>query len=185
MKYGKKVPKYIDERGLKPWEIGTESSAKMLVVDSMDFIVGNFSHYLSLHSCCLAMGVPFTEYGSNIANNSLADITSLIYLYYIAAYKDSERLSFEFAGIIGDVEDSPKKAKKNLLERIYKTKMISVDDMEIFKSTYKSLDAQERAIFKEIVMAAIKNHGHKDSFFGGDTETTTSFKMEIVKTIDE
>jgi len=57
--------------------------------------------------------------------------------------------------------------------------------MDTFKSTYKTLDDGEKKIFKEILSAVIKDNGHKDFFYGGDTDEQSQFKMEIIRTIDQ
>ena len=184
MKYGIKVPYYIDERGLKPWEIGTESSAKLLAIDSLDFIIGNYSHYMSLHSCCLAMGVPFTQYGGNTLEESKSDILSLINLYYIAARKDHSKLSIDNGTTVGVLDESPVNTLKKVINKIYNTKLISFEDVALFKDVCSGMEESEKSIAKEILQAVSKNTGHKDYFYGGDDEETENFKLEIIKTID-
>lgn len=182
IKYNIDVPYYLDERGLKPWEIGIEEKSKLVIIDTEDFITGNVYGYLSLHSLCCALNIDFKPYTEDFVDNSYKDIQSIIKLYYKSLNRDFRQLTINLST---ETYDTKVVDKVTILEEVYKSKIITHRVLDKLKPIYKRLNEKERELFKEIVLAASSNNGNKDYFYGGDTEIDTNIKINILKTIDE
>jgi hypothetical protein len=147
------IPESIDERGLKPWDISFEVSAKLLVIDLLPLIKGTLTSFISLHSACFLMGI--RDYFEDKSNQFIA----IIKLYLRLVGEDINK-SVVYAS----------EEKKTLLQSIIDSKSIP-EDLSVFKDVENA---------ETILLAAVVNLGDPDYGIGKDTEEEIENKRLLI-----
>lgn len=162
------IPSFIDDRGLKPWDIGLENNAKIKIIDSMTLNKGTYFYNTSLEGMCYILGVLSPKQdinGSMISEEYWTNGVERIAEYCVQDVLASANVILKMAGKetveLEDADNEQIEAPK-LHERIFAAKEISAEDKEELRamlSKKKLLKKDKERIEKWLLVLVDNRNG--------------------------
>jgi hypothetical protein len=186
---GIEVPPTLDDRLLKPWDVGLESNAKLKIVDSMDINKGTYFNNISLVETCYLLGVESPKLdikGSEVNMIYHKEGVDRITDYCVSDVLASANVILKLIGeavvelyLVKDESEQEKETKEEAIVNIWKkldadktlTKKTEAEIKKILG--VKKLNKDHKKFVVDIITAAIY-------FDGGDNpgEQDSKYKIE-------
>lgn len=180
MVHGIDVPETIDDRGLKPWDVGLEPNAKVKILDTQDLLKGLYSYYMSLDVLCYMLGIPSpkeTIEGKDINWYYWKGDLPRIIEYCTRDVHSVIQIVMKLRG--EEIVNKP------LLLEIFESKCITLEQINKIKPFYMSLSDEDKAKVQEIILASVIDKGDPNFGIGKDKDDVIQYKKDLVSELDK